>query len=130
MLGFKTLFSADKAVDTATNIINKGMSGLDALVFTKEERSEFVKDFVLKMQDTYGPRALSRRIIAIMTLGSFNAAFITALVFACFDKLSVVMRIIEVIKAFGMPWIVGTIIIFYFGYYGIGGILAFSKKKK
>lgn len=113
------LFGTSKGMDTALGIVNKVSSGVDALVYTEEEKAGAIAKMVLGLQDQFTPRAISRRIIAFMFTAVFCSAFIVALIFTCFSKLGVAKAIIELTVAFQLPWIIVSIIIFYFGYYGL-----------
>jgi len=114
-----TLFGSDKVIDSLTSGITRG---IDAAIFTKEEKANFMKDMVLKLQDQWMPRAISRRIVAILITTIFVVFCLTALVFACFSKTEVCKDIIDVAIAFKLGWIQGAIIVFYFGYYGAAAI--------
>lgn len=117
------LFGTAKGMDTAVGMVDKSVSGIisgvDAMVYTKEERAHDISKMVFKLQDQFTPRAISRRIIAFMFTGIFCISFLSALVFTCFQKIVVTKAIIDLVVAFQLPWVIITIVIFYFGYYGI-----------
>lgn len=116
------LFGTAKGMDTALGMVDKvvggTISGIDALVYTKEEKANDIAKMVFKLQDQFTPRAISRRIIAFMFASIFSISFLVALVFTCLSKFKVVDAIIKLVVAFQLPWIIISIIIFYFGYYG------------
>ena len=119
-----TLFGSPKTVNTITDGLTRG---IDAVVFTPEEKANFIKDMVLKLQDQYLPRALSRRIIAVLITAIFCLFCIVGLIFACFNKPDIVDNIIKVAEAFKLGWIMGAIVVFYFGYYGAMNVLKKDK---
>lgn len=122
-MGLFSFLSAKKTADVLTEsvpkVVDGAIKGIDALVFTAEEKSQFIQGMLKQLYDQFMPRAISRRIIAVMMLGVFDLAFLIAVGFACFGKVEVVNSIIATVKAFQMGWIAVTIIIFYFGYYGV-----------
>jgi len=113
------LFGTSKGMDTALGMANKAVDGIDALVYTKEEKANDIAKMVFKLQDQFTPRAISRRIIAFMFSAVFCSTFTIALVFTCFSKFDVVNAIVDLTVSFQLPWIIVSIIIFYFGYYGL-----------
>lgn len=121
-MGLFSFLSATKTADAMASSVPKVISGItagiDATFFTKEERANFIKDFVTKLYDNFLPRAISRRILAIMIFSVFVIFALTALVFACFGKTEVINLIIQVAVAFKIGWLIITVTIFYFGYYG------------
>lgn len=109
------LFGSAKAVETMTS---GAVSGLDAIVFTSEEKANLAKEILFKLQDQWQPRALSRRIIAIMITAIFCIFLLVGLVLACFSMKEQIKLMIEFAVAFQLGWIMLTIVVFYFGYYG------------
>ena len=121
------LKTSDKALDTAANVVNGAVSGIDALFFTEEEKSKASLEVVelwLKMQDVTAnensARSITRRYLAF----GFLSLFILLILFgtgiwkwypewAAF-VFSVVKSISNIILA---------IVIFYFGYFGIKEVL-------
>lgn len=110
-----TLFGSPKAVEDITTSV---MSGMDALVYTAEEKAAFAKDVLFKLQDEYMPRSISRRLIAFMITSVFCFFMLTALLFACLSQPAIVKSIIDTAAAFQLGWLQITIVVFYFGYYG------------
>jgi len=117
------LFGTAKGMDTAVGMVDKSIggiiNGIDAAIYTKEEKAGDIAKMVFTLQDQFTPRAISRRILAFMFASIFSAAFITALVFTCFKNFTIAKAIIDLVVAFQLPWIIMTVVIFYFGYYGI-----------
>ncbi len=124
------LFGTKTGMDTAVGMVGKAVdgiiSGVDASFYTPEEKAGDIAKMVFTLQDQFTPRSVSRRILAFLFASIFSVAFLVALVFTCFKNFIIVKAIIELVVAFQLPWIIMSIIIFYFGYYGIEKI----KKKK
>ena len=120
------LFGTKKGMDTAVGMVDKSVSGIisgiDAAFYTNEEKANDISKMVLGLQDQFTPRAISRRLIAFMFTSVFCGAFVTALVFTCFKMYTVTKSIIDLVIAFQLPWIIMTVVVFYFGYYGISKI--------
>jgi len=122
---FGTLFGAPKAVEKVADTLTTGLTkGLDAAIFTKEEKTAAIMKMVTTLQDQYLPRALSRRYIAVLFSLVFCTVLLVSIVFACLGKTEVVKSVVELANAFSLGWIQMSIIVFYFGYYG------FNKVKK
>ncbi len=117
------LFGTDKALEEGIKTVGTSVtgviSGIDAAFYTKEEKVNDIKEVLFKLQDQYTPRSMSRRILAVMFAIDFSILMLTALIFACFGKTDIVARIIEVANAFSMGTIMLTVIVFFFGYYGV-----------
>lgn len=116
------VLGTDKGLEVGVKIIDKSVggiiSGIDAAFYTSEEKAHDIKEMIFKLQDQFTPRAISRRILAIMFTVVFLGIVTTAVIFACFGKTTTVKDIILVAEAFQMGWIMLSIIAFYFGYYG------------
>lgn len=111
--------SADAVAESIPKVVDGAMKGIDKIFFTAEEKSEFISGMLKQLYDQFMPRAISRRVISIMMLAVFDIAFLVAVVYACLGETEVVNSIIAIVSAFQMGWIAITIIIFYFGYYGV-----------
>lgn len=78
-LGFiKSLFSAPKVVDTAADIVKAGVDGIGKCFFTEQEKAEFTLEagkMWIRVQEVIAGentvRSMTRRILAIMILGTF-----------------------------------------------------------
>lgn len=122
------LLGTDKALATGADIAAKAtsgiISGIDAAFYTKEEHVNDVKEVLFKLQDQYTPRSASRRLIAVMAMGVFclyalvALGVIVAAIFLPFEAAPVIVMLIDTASALYLPWIILTIITFYFGYYG------------
>lgn len=104
----KTLFSSGDIIKEAGELA-------DGLHYSGEEKQEMVKS----LYDQFTPRSISRRLIAVIQSSVFVVFSLTGLVFACLKDRVVVDNIIEVAKSFQLGYIQLSIIIFYFGYYGL-----------
>jgi len=118
-MGLFSFLSAGKAADNIASAIPKvidgAVRGIDSLVFTDEERSSFIKDLLKQLYDNFMPRAISRRVLAVIVFSVFSIFALTGLVFACFEKTNIVKIIIDVAVAFKLGWLTMTITAFYFG---------------
>jgi hypothetical protein len=150
------LIGTDEALKTGAKAVGEAttgiIAGIDAAWYTKEEQARDVKEILFKLQDQYTPRSMSRRIFAIGFLILFSIFALTALVFACLEQFTIINAdpsstveatakavehhahyeaIIAVANALSIGTIMLTIVIFYFGYYGVNGaIKAFGGKNK
>ena len=118
------LFGTDEAMKAGVRVaeqsVGSAIKGIDALVYTNEEKISDVKDMVFKLQDQFTPRAISRRILAIMFTTVFLGLCIVAVIFACFGATAIVNDIINIAIAFHLGWIMLSIVAFYFGFYQWG----------
>ena len=135
MIGFLgKLFGTDVALKEGAKIASKAtggiISGLDAAFYTKEENVRDIKEVLFKLQDQYTPRSISRRLIALIFTSVYCLFALVTLAFACYGKMLVVGSIIKVAGAYSLSTIMITIVIFYFGYYGVQSIMGKNKKKK
>ena len=104
----------------STKIIDAGISAIDALVFTDEEKSK-AKLALLK---GYEPFKIAQRYLALIFSGLFSLAFFAALILALLGE--PYDAVTDVVVAFSLGEIVLAIAIFYFG----GGMInGFGKKK-
>lgn len=126
---------ADKALDIAEKATGGIIRGIDALVFTDEEKANLGKQIaethiklmeVLTGENT--ARAITRRILAVMAYSVFFFLILASFAVFRIDPgwSKHALSLIEL-----MATIILTITIFYFGYYGItNGIAAYSNGKK
>ena len=129
---FSFLKTSDKAVDTASNVIEAGVRGLDALFFTDEEKSQAsmkVTETWLKMQQATAnensAKSITRRYLAFGFCGEhiFLGLFAVG-VWPWFPKYS--EYIFEFMKT--QSKIILAIVILYFGYWGVQQIIEKVKK--
>jgi hypothetical protein len=122
-MGLFSFLSAKKAgdaiVETAPKVVNGIMSGIDAAFFTQEEKAEFIKGMLQQLYDNFMPRAISRRVIAVIIFANFTLAFMLCLILAVFELKERLQAAVEVINAFQIGWLAITVTVFYFGYYGV-----------
>ena len=112
--------TADALVGSIPKVISSAIKGIDASFFTDEEKMGFVKDLSKQLYDNFMPRAISRRVLSIIIFGIFGVFSLSALVFACFDMMSIVDNIIKVALAMKIGWMTITVTAFYFGIWPIG----------
>jgi len=131
---FTNLFtSSSKVADIADKIVDKSMSGIDALIFTEEERSNMAITRMtvwLEVQKTLAEensiRSITRRIVTILLLGLFAWLLIGSAVLFPYNRewsdflLSLARELSNLVL---------IIAVFYFGWYGISGVVDAAKKK-
>lgn len=108
----KNLFSSPK---TANDAVKAGMRGIDALVFTNEEKSivnEKFREWMLKYYEATQPQNIARRIIAFMIVALWSLTVIAAMITYVFST-EASMFIFQVLSDVVNPPFL-TIIGFYF----------------
>lgn len=83
---FGWLFGGSKAADGVVDGIKKG---IDALVFTDEEKSQANKtgmELFIKYQEATQPQNLARRLIALLIVGLFVCLVVSGVVCYKLDK--------------------------------------------
>ena len=131
-MGFLDFFrTTPKVIDTAANVVDAGIRGIDALFFTDEEKSESSRktyELWLETQkiirDENTIRSMTRRILACMIMGEFTLLLLMAAVAWPFMPEWGKM-LLEIAKS--LSNLVIAIAIFYFGPYAFS---AYMKKKK
>jgi len=145
---FGKIFGTGKALEqglkTVDTIADGAVKGFDALFFTEEEKSNqsvsvlgMRMGMVKALQDEFAPRAITRRILAIIIVGStflhFQIAIVMGIMANMFPKMIKVGD--ETINAwtgaleFTLTILVQEIkiamivVFFYFGYYGVKAIM-------
>lgn len=156
-MGFLSFLTGAKQADKALGIVEKATSGivngLDALVYTDEEKSaagQKITDSHIKLMDTLAnentARAITRRIIAVMFCANFLALLDFALVAYVVGLIVEAREWVVVTAEKANPFVeaarfskelaltltasVAAIIVFYFGYYGVKSIVGAMKAKK
>jgi len=126
--------STDKATKIVGDVVGGAIKGLDALVFTKQERAEVdrriaseVSTFVGLTLNESTVRSKTRRWLAWAFSGVFLALLAGAAIFGKTDAIYAAF-LLELARELGSA--VLAIVIFYFGYYGVNAILAGAKKKE
>lgn len=141
---FGTGKALEKGLETVDTVANGMVSGVDALFFTEEEKSNAsMKTMAMRMsmvkalQDEFAPRAITRRILAIIIVGTtffhFNFVVLMGIMANLFPKIIkidgkevnawngaiefVMSVIVQEVK------IAMIVVFFYFGYYGVKAIV-------
>lgn len=114
------LFGSDKVIDGA-------MKGIDAIVYTDEEKAnmELSKAKVkIELLGAYAPFKIAQRYLAIM----FSGAYIFLMGIAAGMALLELkyQPILDVVEVFSLGYIVLAIVTFYFG----GGLVSSAKGNK
>lgn len=124
--------SSEKAVEIAGNIANASIAGIDKIIFTDEERAEMgIKRMQtwLEVQKALAEensiRSITRRIVAVTMIGLFGLLLLSGAVLYRVDPgwseflLKLCGQMFEVVL---------LIVIFYFGWYGVKGVVGEAKK--
>lgn len=113
--------SAGKVVDTACNVVDNTVSGIDKLFYTDEEKAEAKKEMIAQYLDyvktTLGEtsiRSVTRRVIAISIIGVWLLMIVSTIV-AFFIGAEFVRFLLELLDRMTFP--VSSVIVFYFGPY-------------
>jgi len=132
---FSWISAADKATGAAKSIIEGGISGIDKLFLTDEEK----RDYAVKAQEMYlkhqelilnenTARSITRRYIAVMiTVVSLLLTILTIGV-ASYD-VELARMIISIVQAYSVDNAFLGVLFFYFGSYGLTGIIGKAKGK-
>ena len=149
-MGFLSwMFGTPAAFEKTAETVNKSIDwigkGIDAAWYTDEEKAadlkaynKSIRDMILKLQDEYMPRSITRRIVAVLVVGNMVLHLNVAIFFAwlgafrpkmiegvnVWDKtLDITLQIItQELK------MVMIIVFFYFGYYGVKSVVGEFKK--
>jgi flagellar biosynthesis protein FliP len=122
---------ADKVgevVDTGLDVVKTAMNGLDALVYTDEEKAQdnaknilrngdMAYKFAKLAQSESGASAVTRRICALIVLTNFTIYAQAALVAACFSRMDIVDNIVKTGIALMVGEMAIAVVISMFGYY-------------
>ena len=111
-----------EAVETVDKMFTAGVSGIDALIYTDEERSVAnakLLDAWIDLQKTLAAeksdRSINRRLVAwAVVLNTMLFADI-ALVLALTSRTDIIDLIVKVAQAFHLDWAFSAVIVFYFG---------------
>ena len=133
MIGLlKGLFSTPKAVDTASNVVNGAVKGIDALFFTKEEKAHFSQQTMetwLKMQTVTANensiRSITRRKLAVGFCQVFLFFLIVGGVLYLYRP-DWGLHFLGLAKQLSPSTLL--ILGFYFGYYAVSNIVSKVKK--
>ncbi len=114
MSWFGRLLGTEAGLVKGLDMIAKGA---DALHYSDEEKSETGRD----LQDEFTPRAITRRILAVIVIGHFFIHVDLWVWFAWRGNANMVKELKEMLAMEGRLAL--AVIIFYFGYYGVKSIL-------
>jgi hypothetical protein len=128
------IFGTEKALESGLRTVEKAtdgvIAGIDAAFYTKEEKAadnirltKFRMDMVKSLQDECTPRALTRRVLAIIILGHVFLHLDAAIVCFILRMNGAVDFILKLVEA--EMTLASIVAFFYFGYYGVKK--AFSK---
>jgi hypothetical protein len=126
------LFGTEKAIDRGLGIIDKTVgfvaSGLDSAFYTDQEQAEgklktldMRMGMVKSLQDEFTPRAVTRRILALIIFGNFFLHANLWVYFAWKQNADMVATMKELL---GMELQLTLLVaFFYYGYYGVKKIM-------
>ena len=139
-MGILDFFTASKtATETAKNVVDGTIAGIDKIWYTDEEKAENIVKRIELFQQGYAiwleaqkvlvnestPRSITRRVLAILILGSFLALILGAGAVYFFNQVWAQWLIDCSGYLKGLAITVG---VFYFGYYAIGNVVESVKK--
>ena len=126
------IFGTEQALETGLKTVEKAtdgiIAGIDKAFYTDEEKmsdqislTKFRMDMVKSLQDEFTPRALTRRVLAIIILGHVFLHIDAAI--ACFI-LRMSGAVDFILKLVDAEMTLASIVaFFYFGYYGVQKIV-------
>ena len=134
------IFTSSKtAVDTAANVVNSAVNGIDAVFYTDQEKAENVIERIKLFQQGYSiwleaqkvlinettPRSITRRILAVLILGAFLLLILAAggIYFVNIEWAKWLIECSGYLKGLAI-----TVGVFYFGYYAVNNIVEAVKK--
>jgi len=112
------MFGALGKIFGSTKVVDAGISAIDALVFTDEEKSK-AKLALLK---GYEPFKIAQRYLALIFSGLFSLAFFAALILTLLEE--PYDGVLAVVNAFSLGEVMLAIVAFYF----LGGVTNSFKK--
>uniref|UniRef100_A0A6H1ZIS7 Holin n=2 Tax=viral metagenome TaxID=1070528 RepID=A0A6H1ZIS7_9ZZZZ len=128
---FSFLTTAPKVVDTGMDLAKQAANGIDALFFTDEEKSnaslkavELWIETQKVLRDESSARSITRRYLAVMIMGVNLFEGLAACGIYKFD-LEWSKFILEMMQS--QAFMVGAVVVFYFGYYGFKQIVGAKK---
>lgn len=133
LTGIKAFLGAPKVVSTIADSVKSGMTMWDNSNFTDQEKAANtlkMTDLWLKIQkataDENSIKSVTRRVLAWGIIGNFLAIVNIGVGLVIADKITMVTALKEFIMEVKLGWMALSVVIFYFGYYGISNI----RKKK
>lgn len=134
LTGIKTIFSAPKVIDTATDLLKTGAAGIDMMFYTDEEKELARKGWfamVLKSEQTNqeqaSVRSRTRRMLARAFCETYLFLIIISILLFKFDPEwgQYAFKMIKIVSYAVVP-----IIVFFFGSYGYGTYMKNNNKKE
>ena len=141
-MGFFDIFTTSKAaVDTAKNIVDGTISGIDKLFYTDEEKADNLAERIALHQKGFALwleaqkaligesslRSITRRVLAVMIIGVFLLLLVGAAgVYLVNPEWSAFI----LTCARALNTLVVAVGVFYFGYYAVSGVVDHIKKKE
>ena len=139
-MGILDFFTASKtATETAKNVVDGTIAGIDKAFYTSEEKAENLQKRLELFQQGYSiwleaqkvlvnettPRSITRRWLAVLILGSFLILILAAGGAYMFNLAWAewLIKCSGYLKGLAM-----TVGVFYFGYYAVDNIVAAVKK--
>ena len=139
-MAFWDFFTASKtATETAKNVVDGAIAGIDKAFYTPEEKADNMVKRMELFQQGYSiwleaqkvlvnettPRSITRRVLAILILASFLVLVLAAGVAFIFVPLWAewLIKCSGYLKGLAM-----TVGVFYFGYYAVDNIVSAVKK--
>lgn len=95
-------------------VISKGLELIDDAFETEAEERESKAKQKINLLNAYAPFKLAQRYIAMMFTFTFLICFFTVLACTLFE-IGKPDEVIKVMETFSIEWIMGTIVLFYFG---------------
>ena len=122
-------------IDTGLGVVKSGVKGLDALVYTDEEKAiagaeniirnmDHAYKFAQLAQSESGASAITRRLAMLIVLGNFTLYSTVGMVLVLMEKIETLTNLIEFSKSMGIAMLATTVVASMFGYY------AWTKGKK
>lgn len=125
-----SLFSTEAIAGNASKIVDAGISGIDSLVLTDEERINYSKNFIdakIDFLKATEPYKLAQRYLAFFIIINFFLAFWVGVVtyFAFPEYLD---GFIHLVGVFELGWITLAVVMFYFKPEAVSSLLNRNKK--
>ena len=134
-MGFWDIFTASKtATETAKNVVDGTIAGIDKAFYTDEEKADNIQKRLELFQQGYTiwleaqkvlvnettPRSITRRWLAVLILGAFLILILAAGGAYMFDLAWAewLIKCSGYLKGLAM-----TVGVFYFGYYAVGEVI-------
>ena len=124
---FSFLKTSEKALNTATELVKSGVNGIDALFFTKEEKSKASMEMINMwirtqevLRDENTAKSITRRYLAVSIIAfTFILGLFAVAVHPWFPEWS--DYALKLLREYG--FMTTSVIVFYFGYYAVKQIV-------